>query len=474
MLTPEQIAITKFFDGEQADPVAEAIAAQAAAPTRSSRQENLQESLLREASPYARSAGRVDAAPRIVPQRDDQIVHRPPFLLALLFSPFNLIYKILSSSFGLFAYLFPFLPRLFQPRVASPSSRMRNTTGRRQLNPRDTAARFKREFEEEYGPHSLPFFDNGYAQALDLAKKDLKFLLIVLASPEHDDTAAFTQDTLLSPEVVAFINDPANNIIVWAGNVQDSEAYQVSTALRCTKFPFSCLISHTPSQGSTSMSTIARLPGPMPASAYIAKLRSAIATYSEQLAAVRSARSAQAFDRSIRQEQDSAYERSLRQDQERARQRREAEAAAALAEKQAAEEAAAAEEYAAKLQQWKEWRARSIAPEPTLDVKETVRIGLRFPDTAERVTRKFRADTDIEELYAFVECYETLQETLPATGASKPENFKHIYGFRLVSPMPRTVYDLELGGTIGERVGRSGNLIVEPIVEEEDDGDDED
>jgi len=164
----------------------------------------------------------------------------------------------------------------------------------------------------------------------------------------------------------------------------------------------------------------------------------------------------------------------LRQDQERARQRREAEAAAALAEKQAAEEAAAAEEYAAKLQQWKEWRARSIAPEPTLDVKETVRIGLRFPDTAERVTRKFRADTDIEELYAFVECYETLQETLPATGASKPENFKHIYGFRLVSPMPRTVYDLELGGTIGERVGRSGNLIVEPIVEEEDDGDDED
>jgi FAS-associated factor 2 len=334
---------------------------------------------------------------------------------------------------------------------------MGNSSGRRQLNPRDTAARFKREFEEEYGPNSLPFLDGGYAQARDLAQKDLKFLLVVLMSPEHDYTSTFVQDTLLSPEVTAFLNDPANNIILWAGNVQDSEAYQVSTGLRCTKFPFSALITHTPREGATAMSTVARLAGYMPATTYVAKLQSAIATYSEQLAAVRSTRSAQQFERSLRVEQDSAYERSLAQDRERARQRREAEAAAA----------AAAESHAFNLNQWKRWRAAQIDPEPGPEVKDSVRIGLRMPESAERITRKFRATASIEELYAFVECYEIIKDGSALEKANEPPNFKHTYGFKLVTPMPRTVYDLEEGGTIGERVGRSGNLIVEPILDDD-------
>jgi FAS-associated factor 2 len=345
---------------------------------------------------------------------------------------------------------------------------MSNTSGRRALNPRDTAARFKREFEEEFGPNTLPFFDGGYAQARDLAQKDLKFLLVVLISPEHDSTSTFVQDTLLSPEVAAFLNDPANNIILWAGNVQDSEAYQVSNGLRCTKFPFSALITHTPREGSTAMSTVARLAGYMPASTYIAKIQSAIATYSEQLATVRSARSAQQYERSLRQEQDSAYERSLAQDRERARQRREAEAAAAAAERKAAEAAAAAERYAANLNQWKHWRASLLDPEPGVGVKEAVRIGIKLPESAERVTRRFRADAIIEELYAFVECHDILKEASSSEKASEPVDFEHTYRFRLVSPMPRMVYSLEEGGTIGERIGKGGNLIVEPIQDDDD------
>ncbi|MBE7180322.1 MAG: hypothetical protein INR71_03775 [Terriglobus roseus] len=37
-----------------------------------------------------------------------------------------------------------------------------------------------------------------------------------------------------------------------------------------------------------------------------------------------------------------------------------------------------------------------------------------------------------------------------------------------MSPMPRQVYDVEGGGTIREKVGRSGNLIVEKVVDDED------
>jgi FAS-associated factor 2 len=463
-----QLAISRFFDGDtgDSDPLAEAIAAaQNAGPTRTSMQENLQESLLR-GTPNARTR-RPDAAPRIVPQPEGQVIHRPGLLLSILFTPFNLLYKLLSASLGLFAYLFPFLPRLFKPRAGGPR-RNNNTTGRRMLAPKDTAARFKREFEEEHGPNTLPFYENGYAQALDLAKKELKFLLVVLVSPEHDDTSSFIRDTLLSPEVQAFLNDPANNIILWAGNVQDSEAYQVSTALRCTKFPFGCLISHTNQNGPSTMSIVARLAGPMPAGTYLAKLQNAITTYSAQLNEARSARVAQQMERNIRNEQDSAYERSLARDRELARQRREAEAAAVAAERETREKAAAAEKYTANLAQWKQWRSQRIAPEPEAGVKDVVRLGITMPKSAERVTRRFASTASMEELFAFVECYNILKEGEASAPVEKPAGFAHEYKLRLVSRMPRKVHEPDEEGTILERVGRGENLMVE-LTDDDDD-----
>ena len=84
--------------------------------------------------------------------------------------------------------------------------------------------------------------------------------------------------------------------------------------------------------------------------------------------------------------------------------------------------------------------------------------------------RKFAEGVEMEELYAFVECRDMLEggEGDGEKGRERPEGYEHKYGFRLVSPMPRAVYDLENGGTIAERVGRSGNLIVEMKEVEED------
>ena len=394
------------------------------------------------------------------------MIRQPSFLLALLFTPFSLLYKLFSASIGLFSFLFPFLPRILRPNTATSTGRRSNTTGRRALKPRDSAARLKREFEEEYGENTLPFYEGGYAQALDIAKKDLKFLLILLISPEHDDTSSFIRETLLSPDVQSFINSHTNDIILWAGDVRDSEAYQVSTALRCNKFPFTGLIAHTPQQSSTSMSVLTRLMGPMPTGTYVAKLQSAITAHSEQLATVRAARSAQNFERNLRQEQDSAYERSLAQDRERARIKREAEAAAAEQEKREIEKAEAAANIAQMRKQWRQWRAKSIVPEPGADSKDVVRIALKMPEAA-RIMRRFPADAGIEELYAFVDCYEFIKEGLDVESISKPEGYEHKFDFRLVSTLPRVVYAPEEGGSIGERVGKSGNLIVEPLTDDD-------
>lgn len=402
--------------------------------------------------------------------------HRAPLLLSVILTPFNLIYNLLSRYFGFIGRVFPFLPRLWTSIFArSPAaSRRRNTSGRRPLNSRDTAARFIREFEEEYGSHQLPFVEGSYATAFDAAKKDLKFLLTILLSPEHDDTSSFVRNTLISPTVTAFINDPANNIILWAGNVLDSEAYQVSTSLSCTKFPFAGLICHTPSVSSTSMSVIARIAGPVSPETFISSLRTAMSQNSEALNRTRAQRAEQQASRNLREQQDSAYERSLATDRERARQKREAEERQRKEEEEAKRQEEEAERLAQKLAQWKQWRAQRLKPEPGPDIKDAVRISVRMP-SGERVVRKFDADVPIEELYAFVECYDILDEA-QAMGekVEKPGDFEFEYKFRLVSPMPREAYDIEKGGSVKQRIGRSGNLIVESIQAEETDEEEED
>ncbi|RDI78828.1 hypothetical protein Vi05172_g11188 [Venturia inaequalis] len=463
-----QIAITRFFDGEPAtDVLAEARAAQ---PQDTRRQENLMHSL--GSSSSRRATPNLEPAPRIVPQPESQIALNPIF--SIISTPFSALYFAVSRVLGIFGYLFPFLPRLFRRLVGdTQGTARRSASGRVALKPRDAAARFIREFEEEYGANTLPFFENGYAQALDAAKKDLKFLLVVLLSPEHDDTSSYVRETLLAPSVVSYVSDPTNNVLLWVGNVQDSEAFQVSTALSTTKFPFAAVICHTPAVSSTAMSIVGRMVGPMTAQSFLSKIQRATEQYAPGLTQTRRARQEANATRSLREEQESAYERSLAADREKARLKKEAQEQ----EKKAAEEAARAERekeiFANNLAQWRRHRASTVAPEPSADVKDAVRISLRMGD-GERVVRKFAADAEMEEVYAFVECYDLLNDDdADLDGVDAPEDFTHQYSFRLVSPMPREVYEVDGKGTLKDKIGRSANLLVEKLIPDDDEEDEQ-
>ncbi|GAD98250.1 UBX domain protein [Paecilomyces variotii No. 5] len=220
------------------------------------------------------------------------------------------------------------------------------------------------------------------------------------------------------------------------------------------------------------MSVLTRIAGNTTPSEFVEKLRTAAAQHREPLDRVRATRAEQQASRSLREQQDSAYERSLAQDRERARQRREAEAARQREEQEAAARKAAEEKLEQDREQWKKWRAQSLPAEPGPDVKNAVRVSVRLP-SGERVIRKFAPDADIEELYAFVECYDVLQAAQEG-GIEKtpePEGFEHKYPFRLVSPMPRTVFEVEAGGSVRERIGRGGNILVEPIEDDEEEED---
>ncbi len=479
-LTPLQIAIAKFFDGEGPDLVAEALAVEAARfPQTAARHEVLQESFL-DADVHAVEAARrpqTEIAPRVLPPTS--VVYSTPLFVGILFVPLRFGYKVVAGIFNSIIYLLSFFPRPIRPRfVLNPVyTGLRQTRGRRVTLPKETAQRFKRDFEEEYGRHDLVFFEGGHAQALDTAKDEVKFLLTVLVAPEHDDTEPFMHHTLLSPEVADFINDPSNNIIVWGGNVLDPEAYQVAREYNATTYPFSCLACLTPQEGSSRMGIVKRMVGPMTIEEYLANLQSAIEKNAPELAAVRADRAATEMARTLRSEQDSAYERSLAVDRERARQKREAAAAAAEAEKRALEEAEAAARLVEQRQQWREWRANTMAPEPDASVKEAVRLAFNMPASsasgAGRVVRKFAPQTTLEELYAFVECHDLLQEGVAEKGVEQPEDYEHVYGFRISSLIPRETLEPSKTVTVGAKLGRGGNLVVESLSAEDDEDDEE-
>jgi len=212
----------------------------------------------------------------------------------------------------------------------------------------------------------------------------------------------------------------------------------------------------------------------MPASELVAKLSAAMTAQDSQLRSARNTRAEQNASRSLREEQDSAYERSLAADRERVRRRREEAEAQARAEREAAAAAETAEKKQRKVRQWRRWRAQSLPAEPGGDVKDVSRVSIRMP-SGERIIRKFRSDADLEELYAFVDCHGVLQQHEDDNGerekeVEEPDDYEHKFEFRLVSPMPRQVFEIGDGGSVGERMGRSGNLIVEAIDEEEQEG----
>ena len=464
-----QIAIARFFDGEPTtDPVAEA---RAAIPAPSARQtSNLQYDSLFSIPQPRPPPDDSDRVERIDASATNTTYQQPSLILSLLFTPLNILYRVFS------AILPSFVTRFFS-RLLPTSTQPQ----RRALPPQDNARRFIREFNETYLPSTasstppLPFTESGFNHTLTTCSQNLTYLLVTLLSPSHDDNHTFVTNTLLSPTFTTFLSHHASTLTLWGGSVQDNEGYLVSTSLSCTKFPFVALIAYQPSTTTTSspgMTVLTRSVGPTTPSELVTKLSAAITAHDSQLVALRSQRAEQQASRNLRQEQDSAYERSLTQDRERARQKKEEAEASARAEKDAIAATEARELLQRRKEQWRRWRASSIPTEPGTEVKETVRLSLRM-QAGERVVRKFKADAGIEELYAFVECYDVLQrddEAVREKDVEEPEGYEHKYGFRLVSPMPRTVVEVKDRVTIGERLGRSGNLIVEDLDQEEEGG----
>ncbi|ORX45724.1 UBX-domain-containing protein [Hesseltinella vesiculosa] len=378
-------------------------------------------------------------------------------LMSLILWPFGLAWNITWSILTL-------LNRLVSSRHITNGS----STSSRQ-DPRSSANRFLREFEKLYGESHPPFYQEGYTQALEQAKRDLQFLLVILQSDEHDDTKPFCENTLTSDDLHSFIQ--TKNILVWAGNVNQVEAYQVSCTLQASTYPFMAVIALQSVGSSQKMTVVDRLEGPIAPEPLMERLDTIMQRHGAALNRLKQEREHREMERQLREDQDRAYRESLLADQEKDRR---AEEERREQEQLREQERLAQEERDRIKQKRKEYiqsLCHSLPKEPSSEEQgKVIKINFRLAN-GERVIRAFREKETLETLYQFVEAYPFLSQQ--PSKISPPDDYEHEYRFTLHSPFPRTVYDVTQDGTkhLAEirSLWPSATLIVDEAAEDDDD-----
>ncbi|OLL27015.1 UBX domain-containing protein 10 [Neolecta irregularis DAH-3] len=223
------------------------------------------------------------------------------------------------------------------------------------------------------------------------------------------------------------------------------------------------LVAYNSSSSSTPMAVLARIEGLVSPVQLINTITSAISLHSPTIEALRAKRIEEQTARQIRQGQDSAYHASLARDRERTRQIAQERERIAREEQLAAETLRKKEIARQKSDQWRKWRVNEFIKEPT--GPQTTKINFRL-HSGQRIVRHFNRDSDIDILYAFIQCQDLLvDENCRFTNIQKPENYHHEYRFRLISPFPRKIFEPEMAGSLEayKELSPNGSLLVERI-----------
>lgn len=336
-----------------------------------------------------------------------------------------------------------------------------------------------------------PFMIGSYSEALLRVRDHIQILMVVLTSRAHSDYDAFRQQVLTDSALVRALQSP--DFVVWGGDIQDREAYQVSNLLEASTFPFVAFIALQPCRSRSRgrvvphPAVLSRLEGSpqsvLSASALCTHITEMILprtnTYLHQL---RREQHQREQERELRAEQDRAYEEASRRDQERVLQRREEEQMRLAQEASLAQAEAAKASMLQRAAQWRTWaHAHFVPKEPEAGVAPTIRVSVKLPD-GRNLQRHFRPSDTLEHLYAYVDTIDAHVEDAPL---SRPTGYEHTYPFQLVQTYPRRLLSHDILSSALQDVqgfGPSASLIVEPLhpdepsgsSEEDDDDDDDD
>jgi len=178
------------------------------------------------------------------------------------------------------------------------------------MDPTENVVSFIHDYDQTYGSQHPTFYVGTYNQALNEAKKDLKFVIVYLHGSQHQDTGKFCRETLSNPEVIQFIND---NCLFWACSVDTPEGYRVSQSLRESTYPFIGVIV----QREYRMTVVGRIEGLVSGQVLMERLQAIMSDNEAFLVVARADRQERNLTQALRQEQDEAYLESLRADQQK-------------------------------------------------------------------------------------------------------------------------------------------------------------
>ncbi|KAK3236372.1 hypothetical protein CYMTET_53484 [Cymbomonas tetramitiformis] len=236
-------------------------------------------------------------------------------------------------------------------------------------DPVASADDFIKHFQASYG-YTHPGFERlSYKDALKKAQQQFKFLVIYLHAPEHQDAPKFCRETLCSNAVTDFLSE---NFLTWGGDIRSADAFQLSSVLQASTYPFIAVLATINSRVSM---IAADEGGNMNAERLLTLLAQVLETQGPEMVAARADEEERDANRRLRAEQDADYEASLAADQERENQRRaeeervareqeEIQAQSAAEAKAKADAEAHAREFEAALEKRRLEKAAALGSEP--------------------------------------------------------------------------------------------------------------
>ncbi|XP_059170313.1 FAS-associated factor 2-like isoform X2 [Physella acuta] len=265
-------------------------------------------------------------------------------------------------------------------------------------DPLGDVTKFISSFESRYGQRHPVFYQGTYSQALNDAKKELRFLLVYLHSEEHQNTEQFCREVLCSDNLITFVN---SSMLFWACNTSSPEGYRVSQALREHAYPFLAVIVLRENR----MSVVARIEGSITGTQeLIDRLEQVMAENETSLVAARAERAERSFNQSLRQQQDEAYLESLKADQEKEKKKREEREKLEEEENQRRRANEEREQQFLEREEKKSDLEKQLPPEPDVSDPDSIRIMLKIPNGS-RIERRFHRHHSLKWLYYYVFCH---------------------------------------------------------------------
>lgn len=258
-------------------------------------------------------------------------------------------------------------------------------------DPRGDVLKFIDEYSAKYPMHPV-FYRGTHAQALNDAKRELKFLLIYLHSETKSqqivvdqqritETASFCRSSLSNAEVVDYIN---KNMIMWACDVASPEGYRVSHSINARTHPYLVLIVLRDNK----MTIVARMEGDCTADELLSRMRRVVGENERWLNAARHDRLERSLTQTLRAQQDFAFEESLKADQEKERKRQKEREEQEKIEREIREQEATEQRRKDLKRRLKLELVHSVPSEPFENDENAINIVFKLPNGL-RITRRF-------------------------------------------------------------------------------------